>query len=103
MIDHKKLQQLKDQYGDIYELSAMDASVYVKAPSRPSVKRFFATISDDKRRFEALEQLLRDCVVDPSQDELDKLLDRKPGLVATFGGKLMELAGAQEEATFRTL
>lgn len=102
-MDAKKLQALKDQHGEIYELAAGDVIVYAKAPSRPSVKRFFSIITDDKRRYDALEQLLRDCVVEPSLQDLDAILDKKPGLVASFGGKLMEMVGAQEEATFRAV
>lgn len=100
-MDTKKIQALKDQHGDIYELEAGDVVVYAKAPSRPTFKRWLSISTDEKKRYDGLEVLLRDCVVEPAGEKLDELLDRKPGLAATFGAKLLELAGAQEEASFR--
>lgn len=102
-LDAKTLEKIKSEYGEVYLLEASGVAVVVKPPSRAAMKRFMAMASRDDRRYEALESLLRDCVVYPDASELNAILERKPGVVAPFGEHLVRLAGATEEADFRAL
>lgn len=102
-LDPKLIDKLRAEHGEVYLLQAAGVEVAVKPPSRAAMKRFFNTASREDRRYEALEALLLDCVVHPSPTELAAILERKPGLVAPFGEKLVSLAGATEEAEFRSL
>lgn len=101
--DAKVIEELKAEHGEIYLLQTAGVAVVVKPPSKPAMKRFTANAAKEEKRYEALESLLRDAVVWPDQRELSLLIDRKPGVVAPFGEKLAELAGAVEEADFRPL
>lgn len=102
-LDAKVIERLKAEHGEVYILEAAGSSVVVKPPARAAMKRFFNLSAREDRRYEALEALLQDCVVYPEPAELARLLERKPGLVAPFGEKLVTLAGATEEADFRPL
>ena len=88
------IEQLKQQHGELHELSHAGETVIVKAPNRATWKRFRAQVIDESKRVVALEELVRSCVVHPEKAELEVMLDRKPGLVETFGKALGELAGA---------
>jgi hypothetical protein len=102
-LDTKMIEKLKAEHGEVYLLEAAGASVVVRPPSRAAMKRFFNLSSREDRRYEALEALLQDSAVYPEPAELARLLEKKPGLVAPFGEKLVALAGATEEAEFRPL
>lgn len=102
-LDAKIIEKLKAEHGEVYALEAAGASVVVRPPTRAAMKRFFNLSSREDRRYEALEALLQDCVVHPAPADLAALLERKPGLVAPFGEKLVSIAGATEEADFRPL
>jgi hypothetical protein len=102
-LDAKTIERIKAEHGEVYVLEAAGASVVVRPPSRAAMKRFFNLSSREDRRYEALEALLQDSAVYPEPAELARLLEKKPGLVAPFGEKLVALAGATEEADFRPL
>ena len=96
-IDASVIEDLKAKHGEIYEFDHEDVAVVVKRPGRPQWKRFRSLIADERRRPDALETLLRDCLVYPGQKELDAFLDRYPAVGESFGGKLAELAGLTEK------
>lgn len=96
-----KLQQLKSAYGEIYEISSGNVTIYCKPLSRGAFKRAFALLSSEKTRLDGFEALLIDSVVWPERAEMEVILERKPGLIVPFGGKIAEMAGLQEEASFR--
>jgi len=102
-LDAKIIERIKAEHGEVYVLEAAGVSVVVRPPSRAAMKRFFNLSSREDRRYEALEALLQDSAVYPEPAELARLLEKKPGLVAPFGEKLVALAGATEEADFRPL
>jgi len=102
-LDTKTIERIKAEHGEVYVLEAAGVSVVVRPPSRAAMKRFFNLSSREDRRYEALEALLQDSAVYPEPAELARLLEKKPGLVAPFGEKLVALAGATEEAEFRPL
>ncbi len=95
-MDDKTLGELKAQHGEVHVLGGSGELVVVKPPTRAAWKRFKTWLSDDRRKADAFEALLVDCIVFPSRDEVDKMLDRKPALAEAFGNKLFELAGGGE-------
>lgn len=101
--DAKTIEKLKAEYGEIYLVSAAGVSVIIRPPSREAFRRFNAMAARESQRYEALETLVRDCVVWPGQAELSALLEKKPGLVAPIAEKAIELAGAVQEVEFRPL
>lgn len=87
--------ELKAQHGDVVELSHAGRSIIVKRPSRAVWRKFQAKARGPGplAQHDALEGLVRDCLVHPDPAGFDAMLEALPGLVATFGGELVELAG----------
>jgi hypothetical protein len=102
-IDSAAIEDLKAKHGEVHQLSHAGVEVIVRTPGRAQWKRFRALTADEKRRPDALETLLRDCLLYPSLSDLDAILDRRPGLAETFGGQLVELAGLSGEAEKKDL
>lgn len=92
-IEQEKLDALKAKHGEVHSLEHQGVTFIVIAPNRALWRRFRTQLLDDRKRQDALEHLLRDCVVHPAKEEVDRILDRKPGLVETFGKEICELAG----------
>lgn len=103
MLDASLVDRLKAEHGEVYLVRAAGAEVVVRPPRRAEYRRFRALVMDESRRADALERLVRDCTVHPAPEELDDLLERKPALAEVVGAKLLELAGAQEEAEIKKL
>ena len=102
-IDPKIIEEAKAKGDEITQFSQDGIEVLVKPPTRPQWKRFRALIADEKRRPDALEQLLRDCLVYPGLTDLDAILEKKPGLAESFGGSLVELAGLSDRVEKKVL
>lgn len=80
------------------EHSGEDFYALAKTPGRAEWKRFNAAIADADRRPDALETLVRGCVVWPESAEFDAQLVLHPGLAATYGNALLKAAGANSQA-----
>lgn len=98
-----EIKKLKAEHGDLTQLDHAGESVIVKSPNRATWKRFRAQAQDEGKRIIAMEELVRACVVHPDRAGLEAMLDRKPGLVETFGKELAELAGASDKAEKKAL
>jgi hypothetical protein len=94
MFDNAKLIEIREKHPKAVALSAGGESVVVVPPGRTQWRRFKKAITDDAKRADAFEILLRDCVVYPDAQGLEAILDRMPALAETFGDAVAELAGA---------
>ena len=101
--DAKTIEKLKSEHGEIYAVEVGGATLIVRPPTRAAFRRFVDKSANETARYTAMENLLRDCVVWPSPTELNELLERKPGIVAPVAERLVQLAGAAQEAEFRAL
>ena len=101
--DAKTVEKLKSEHGEIYAVTIGEITLIVRPPSRAAFRRFVDKSASDTARYAAMEALLQDCVVWPSPAEFGELLERKPGLVAPVAERLVQLAGAAQEAEFRPL
>lgn len=102
-LNPETIANLKEKHSDIYLLEAGEHEVVVRPPTRGEYRRFRAMATDDRKKPEAVETLLRDCVLYPESAEIERLLEKKPALADIFGGKVLELAGATEEARGKQL
>jgi len=99
-----KIAELKVRHGvDLHLLVAADEHCIATSPSPAQYQQFKDYAADDRKRTRALEMLTRACVVHPDPAGLEAMLGRKPGLATSFGGKLLELAGAVEEVEAKKL
>lgn len=98
MIDPKTIDELKAKHGgDLHLLRNDGIEVVAKRPGKPQYRRWRQATSDEKRRQDAAETLVRDCIVHPDQEALTTIFDVRPGLIDTFCGELLELAGTAKE------
>lgn len=97
------IQKLKAEHGALHQLDHAGEAVIVKSPNRATWKRFRSQAQDEAKRLIAMEELVRACVVHPERGELEAMLDRKPGLVESFGKVLAELAGAGTDVEKKAL
>jgi hypothetical protein len=103
-LDPKTIDELKAKHGnDLHLLSHDGVEFIAKRPGPAQYRRFRRMASDERQRADAAETLLRDCVVHPDQQGIGTALGTRPGLVDTFGGKLLELAGADKDCEVRPL
>ena len=102
-IDQKVIDELKAKHQDLTQLSQDETDILVKPPTRPQWKRFRAFMSDERKRPDAMEQLLRDCLVYPELTELDAMLERRPGLAESFGSSVVEMAGLTDRVEKKVL
>lgn len=100
------VEELKKTHGirEVHRFVAESGeTVYLKMPPQPLWRRFRSQITDDKRRTEAPELLLRSCLLHPTQDAFDVMLEERPGLLDTFASQLVELAGLAKEVEKKVL
>lgn len=101
--DKETIERLKAEYGEVYLVEVGEAGVIVRPPTRAEYRRFRALAIDEKKRADAVERLVRDCVLWPDADGLDELLERRPALTEVIGGELLKLAGFAEEVEIKKL
>jgi len=97
------LEELRTRYGEVFEVTAGDVTVYCVRPPRSAFMRYVARVQDRQKLLAACEDLVRDCAVHPTGQELEQLFERWPGATLTLAVKLAELAGAAEEARVKAL
>lgn len=66
-------------------------------PSEATFDRYAAAQFDDNKKHVAPRALLKDVAVFPGPEELDALLEQRPGLGLALGAKVAKYAGAAEE------
>ena len=102
----EQLEQLRNKFPDkkLHLLTAPSGEeIVVRRPDRPVWKRFQAQAQDDRRRQEALENLVTGCLVYPENGGWDAMVDERPGLVQSFGNAIVELAGAAQAVEKKAL
>lgn len=92
-----QIDELREKHGDIRVIGTMLGDCVFATPTRPNCKRFSSMLSDDKRKADAVEFLVRSCVVHPSREEFEAMLDEKPGILWTCAPPVQELAGFSSE------
>lgn len=70
----------------------------VRGPSREEFKRFRVAAVAVQSRAAAQEVLVLECVLYPSGEQMEGILNRKPGLIDALSEALMELGGGGEAA-----
>lgn len=96
----KKLEELRAAHPkrELELVLAGGREFYLASPTRSQWHRFKEAVADKTRRRVAMENLVKDCAVEPNAVELDELFERKPILAETLGDKVAVIGGADEEA-----
>lgn len=96
------LAELRDKHGeDIREVEDGERSFILVKPEgklRSYVERFISTASNEKKRLDACEGLVKACCVWPDKDTLKKVLDDEPGIAMALAEPATELLGIRQLA-----
>lgn len=97
-MDKNTIDELKTAHGhELVLVRAAGAELVVRPPTTAEYRRAMDKIGEgERRRVPALEELGRCCCVYPDKAALSALLEQKPGLALTLGGKALELSGVVE-------
>lgn len=101
MIDKSTKDAVLAKFPEAKVLGAGEHEIIARVPGRAEYRRFKTLALDERRRVDAAETLLRDCCLYPEPKELGELLERAPALAESFGSKLLELAGMEQEVAVR--
>jgi hypothetical protein len=97
-IDPQVLADLKAKHGEdsVHPLTTTDGkyTIVVRRPGRAQWKRFRHMIADPAKRADALETLVRDCMLYPDRQAFEAMLEERPALAEVFGDEVGELAGS---------
>ncbi len=99
MISKEALASLKSEHGDVYVITAGGHEIVVRKPKRAEIKRWqdkstSGKDGDRSKGIAATEQLVRDVLIYPPHDEYDLIVEDMPLLPMTFGGEVLQIAGA---------
>lgn len=103
MVSKEAIAELKSKHGDVYVLTAAGHEIVVRKPKRAEIKRWqdmsaSGKEGDRRKGIAATEQLVRDVLVHPAMDEYEMIVDDMPLLPMTFGGEVLQIAGAVGDA-----
>lgn len=86
----------KNQGMDLHRLVCAGLEIVVKVPGEVEWRKFQVASRDERRRLEAPTKLVYDCLVFPDAQALSAAVAKRPGLITSFAGKLVDLAGVAE-------
>ena len=75
-----------------------DVEFIVTIPSLHEWKKFVSESQDEKRKQNAVENLVRCCVKSPSKQELETIFQKMPVVIYKIGDELVTLAGDVKKA-----
>lgn len=94
--DEEALAAAVETYGEVgRHIEAVDTDLGVVIVKRASALRFKRFQDADTIDSKAASQLVRPCVVHPTLDVLDTMLDEQPGILLRLANAVSRLAGAR--------
>lgn len=97
-ISKEKLEELELKHSEVKVVSTVLGDVALRGPTRGEYKLFRKAYHDDKKKPDATESMVRQCVVFPDSTEFAAMLDKKPGIADKCVEAVLELAGLTGEA-----
>jgi hypothetical protein len=93
----EQLSELHEKHGDDLRIVEDGDRVFILAKPegklRGYVDRFVTTASNERKRLDATEQLVKACCVHPDKDTLRRVLEDEPGLALSLAEPATELLG----------
>jgi hypothetical protein len=87
--------ELKVKHGQVLHLATEDGEAVFRSPNRHEWAAYLAALSGDDKAT-ATRDLVFQCCVWPAAPEFLKLTEKRPGIVLSFGGELVEFAGVKK-------
>src|ERR1700687_232777 len=96
----KKLEELRQKHPGkrLARATSQGKDYYVSAPTREQWFSFIESLDGGRKGMVALENLIKKCAVDPAAEQMDTLLDQKPGLADDILPAIKQLAGKDDKA-----
>lgn len=98
----EQLAELQEKHGDDMRVVEDGERVFVlvkpEGKLRGYVDRFVTTASNEKKRLEASEQLVKACCVYPDKETLKRVLEDEPGMALSLVEPATELLGIRQLA-----
>lgn len=97
----EQVSEAKAKHGEVYLLTGetedgTDAYEFlVKKPGRAALGRFAKKAMTDALK--ALHNLVFDCLILPSEEEVRKLFEEKPGMAISVGSELQKIVGTNQD------
>lgn len=107
-VSEEKIQEWKNQYGDVYEIKDDELNegkalpeMYFKKPERKDLSRLAKEMMKDS--FKAVNNLVFGCLLHPAAEVVKKSFDEEPGCAIRVAGKLQEVIGLDRDFTVKKL
>jgi hypothetical protein len=98
-LSEKQIAELKEKYGQVLTLvETPDSDVVFRKPTRTEFDRWFDKNASDKAKgTEHARQLVKSCLVFPTEETFNNIIDKTPALVpCEFLQACTGMAGLQE-------
>jgi hypothetical protein len=95
----EQMQALRDEHGeDMREVEDNGRMFVLAKPKNPRahVERFTTTASNDRKKLEAAETLVKQCCVWPDKETFKNVLADEPGLAISLADPATELLGIRQ-------
>lgn len=102
-MDEGKLQDLKNEYGNILLYTVEGKDFVFRRPNRADYRRMKMEIGLENKKHMATENLAISCLVFPERKEYDATLDRWPAFADRVANDLAEMLGTEEVFQKKTL
>jgi hypothetical protein len=93
------LAELRGKHGgDMREIEDGDRLFVLAKPEkpRPHLERMTTMASNDKKKLEACEGLVKSCCLYPDKETLKRVLEDEPGMALSLAEPAMELLGVRQ-------
>ena len=94
--------ELREKHGDDLREIVDGERVFVLAKPEGKVRgyvdRFVSTASNERKKLEATEQLVKACCVYPDKETMRRVLEDEPGMALSLAEPALELLGVRQLA-----
>lgn len=102
MLSEEELKTLEDTHKRVAHIVGKNNAweIVLRKPTRAEYKRFRSMATNETQKADAQETLARSCVVHPTREAFDALLEDYPAAADACASSIMELVGlVTEEST----
>lgn len=98
ILSESKKAELEAKHGEIIAVQTKAGAAAFIGPTRTQYRSHLTKMAnDDKNRPQNIEAFILALCVHPSKEELNDMIERKPGIAPTCYNAILEFAGIEEE------
>lgn len=97
-LTQEKIDALKTEHGDLKRVrTKRSGDIVVRGPNLGEWRRWRAESADVKKRAQAVETLVRACVVYPDPPAFSALVEKAPATIEQLAESVLELGGLEDD------